>query len=418
MKRIGFASLCLMGLLLALWFLAGPISRWRGEKRIGAARAVLYYRDPMNPSYVSDRPGKAPDGMDLEPVYAEANATPTPKPLTAPAVEAGPERQDLSGVRVGRVESSPTTHVLRTFGRVTPAEDRIFPVTAGVEGWVAEVSPGTATGTTVKQGQPLVSVYGRDFTAAQRAFLYALRLVENPPPQIAGAVQDQPTVTLAEARLGLQNIGVGDAQIQQLTKDRQVMLHVSLTAPAGGVIVSRNVFPQQKFDRGTELLRIADLSHVWIVADLLGGDASYIRSGSKALLSLPNQPAPPFRATVAQALPQLERESQAMKVRLEADNPRLTLRPDMLVDIEFQVTLPDAITVPAEAIVQSGQRSTVFVKRGEGVFEPRDVDTGWRFGGRVQILRGVNPGESIAVSGTFLLDSEIHMRRGDSRTHD
>ena len=395
MKRVGLASLCLAGVSVAFWFLAGSIS----QRGTGTQKR---------------------DVAGLQPVYADVNApAATTRSLPTPSVmHLSPERLQLSGVRLGRVEKTSTTHMLRTFGRVMLDERRVFPVSTGGEGWVSQISPGTGTGDTVKQGQPLVSVYGRDFTAAQRGFLYALRAFENPPPSTPGDAQDPPSLTFKEARLVLQNMGFGEAQIQQLTKDRQVMLDVSLTAPAGGVIVTRNVFPQQKFDRGAELFRIADLSHVWVIADVLGGDAAYIRSGDTARLSLPKQPATALRARVGEALPRFDRESRTLQVRLEADNPQLILRPDMLVDLEFTVTLAEAITVPADAVVDSGLHSTVFVNRGEGVFESRVVDTGWRFGDRVQIVRGVNPGESIAVSGTFLLDSESRMRQQGSGKHD
>ena len=297
-------------------------------------------------------------------------------------------------------------------------EDRVFPLSAAGDGWVTRILSGTATGNTVRKGQPLVVVYARDYTAAERTFLYAMRALENPPPVAPGDYQNQPAQTLQEARLVLQNMGFGEAQIEQLAKTRQVMLDVPLTAPASGVIVTRNVFLKQAFGRGVELFRIADLSHVWIVADLFGDDAAYVQRGATARLSLTNRSAPPLRATVGEALSPFDGESRTLKLRLGADNPHLILRPGMPVDLEFQVTLPEAVHVPADAVVDSGLRKTVFVDRGGGSFESRVVETGWRFGGRVQIVHGLNPGESIVVSGTFLLDSESHMRQGNSGRHD
>jgi Cu(I)/Ag(I) efflux system membrane fusion protein len=233
--------------------------------------------------------------------------------------------------------------------------------------------------------------------------------MENPPPVAPGDIQDQPAQTWREARLVLQKMGFGEDQIQQLATTRQVALDVSLTAPASGIVVMRNVFANQEFARGAELFRIADLSHVWIVADLFGDEAAYVRSGAAALVSLPNRPATTLRATVGEALPRFDGESRTLKLRMEADNPHLILRPDMPVDLEFRITLPEAITVPADAVVDSGLRKTVFADRGDGTFEPRSVETGWRFGGRVQIVHGLNAGESIVVAGTFLLDSELRM---------
>lgn len=390
--------------------------RHRAENKTSSvpARTILYYRDPMHPSYTSDRPGKAPDcGMDLEPVYVGE-----PARATSGMVQVTPERQQMIGVRVVRVEAAATTQTLRTLGRVMADESRVFPMIAGGEGWVNEVMPETATGNTVHKGQPLAVVYGKDYTAAQRSFLYALRNSENKPSAIPGDVQDQPAFTLQEAELVLQNMGFGEAQIQQLMKIRKVMLETTLTAPGSGVVLARNIFPKQKFAQGAELFKIADLSHVWIVADMFGEDGRYIPSGSTAFISLPLQPEKKLRATVGEALPSFDSESRTFKLRLEAENPKLTLRPDMFVDVEFQVNLPKAIAVPAEAVIDSGREKTVYVARGQGMFEPRVVETGWRFGNRVQIVRGLQPGESVVVSGNFLLDSESRMRQADAGRHD
>ena len=196
------------------------------------------------------------------------------------------------------------------------------------------------------------------------------------------------------------------------------MLDVEVSAPAAGVIVARNVFPKQHFDRDVELFRIADLSHVWIVAKLLGDDQASIQTGASAQVFLPGRPEPALRATVSEALGRFDGASRSLDLRLEADNPQLILRPDMFVDLLFSVTLPEATTVPAEAIVESGLTTTVYVDRGGGNFEPCAVQTGWRFGGRVQIVSGLTAGESIVVSGSALLDSQTRMWRGDAGVHD
>jgi membrane fusion protein, copper/silver efflux system len=423
MKKVQLASLCLVG-ATAVCFLASSLFRdTAATKALNTpVRTILYYRDPMHPSYTSDRPGKAPDcGMDLQPVYAdESDSTQTAKPQGASGViQVSRERQQMIGVRLGRVERSSTKQILRTLGRVVPSENSVFPVTAGGDGWVTQIFPDATTGKTVREGQPLAIIYGQEYDTAQRSFLYALLASENPPPPARrGDTQDQLALTLQEAKLALRSLGFGETQIQQLAKSRQVIPDVTLTAPAAGIIVARNAFLKQKFERGAELFRIADLSHVWIDADMFGGDEAYIRGGSSAEVSLPDRPTATLRATVSEALPRFDAESRTLKLRLEVANPNLILRPDMFVDLAFSISLPEATTVPADAVVESGLRKTVFVDRGEGMFEPRTVETGWHFGGRVQIVHGLNPGESIVVSGNFLLDSESHMRSGDAGGHD
>jgi membrane fusion protein, copper/silver efflux system len=420
MNRVWLTGIGIVAVSSALWLVAG--SRHQPLAATGLTdRAPLYYRDPMHPSFTSSRPGKAPDcGMDLEPVYAEGThpLRGDAQPAASPLIDATREHQEMMGVRLGRVERARTAGTLRTQGRIALDEDRVFPLAAAGDGWITQILPGTTAGQTVRAGQPLVVVYGREYEAAQRAFLYALRASENPPPSFPGDSLDQTAQTLQESKRVLQNMGFGASQIEQLTKTRQVTLDVTLTAPSAGVIVSRTVFPGQRFDRGAELFRVADLSHLWVIADLFGDDDSHVKSGDVAQLSLANRSDISLRATVAEALPRFDGGSRTVKIRLGVANPELALRPEMFVNLEFPVSLPEALTIPSDAIVESGLRKTVFVSQGGGVFEPRAVETGWRFGGRVQILHGLSAGDSIVVSGTFLLDSASRMRRGDAGGHD
>lgn len=420
MNRVWLTGVGIVGVSTALWFVAGSRHEPLAATSL-TVRTPVYYRDPMHPSFTSSRPGKAPDcGMELEPVYADADRSllQDAQPTASRLIDATHEHQQMMGVRLGRVESARTTGTLRALGRVSLDEGRVFPLAASGDGWVTQILPGTAPGQTVRAGQPLVVVYGREYEAAQRAFLYALRASENPPPSFPGDSLDQATQTLQESRRVLENMGLGEAQIRQLAKTRQVTLDVTLTAPAAGVIVTRSVLQKQRFDRGNELFRIADLSRLWVIADLFGDDDSHVRSGDVARLSPVNRPDISLRAMVAEALPRFDGGSRAVKVRLEVANPELALRPEMFVNLDFPISLPEAITVPPDAIVESGLSRTVFISRGDGVFEPRAVETGWRFGGRVQVLHGLNAGDSIVVSGTFLLDSASRMRRGDAGGHD
>jgi hypothetical protein len=215
-----------------------------------SAGAILYYRDPMHPSYTSDKPGKAPDcGMELEPVYKDTRDSDAKTALTLPGtIRLNPEQRQMIGVTLASVEKSAAAGTLRTIGRVVVEEDRVFPVTAGGEGWVTQLSPGTATGDFVKKGQALAVVYGREYATAERTFLYALRSLESSRSANLGDYQDQPAVVIQEARLVLQNMGFRDAQIQQLEKNRQI-IWTSSSPPADGVIVARNILCNE-FDRG------------------------------------------------------------------------------------------------------------------------------------------------------------------------
>lgn len=374
------------------------------------ARAILYYRDPMHPSYVSNKPGIAPDcGMALEPVYADSQDSFQGAGRTPGMVSVSPEKQRLLGLVVGRVDHRSLTKTIRVLGHVTPEEPRTFPLNAGADGVVRKVFAGW-TDTWVKKGQPLVSVYGREYLTGQRTFLYALRALHTDPQTATPDILDQPSFAVEEARLNLLDMGFGEAQVEQIMRDRKPTLDVLLVAPASGIILTRNVFPEQRFNRGTELFRVADLSQVWISADVFGDDIQYIRQGAPARVLTPAAPAKQLLARVTDAQPRFDATTQTLEIRLEAPNPTTALLPDMPVDVELSVTVPNILSVPADAVLDSGSQKTVFVAAGNGNFEPRPVETGSRFEDRVQILKGLQPGDLIVSAGNFLLDSESRMR--------
>jgi RND family efflux transporter MFP subunit len=206
------------------------------------------------------------------------------------------------------------------------------------------------------------------------------------------------------------------AQLEELKRTREIPETIRIVAPADGLVLARSISPGQRFERGAEWYRIADLRHAWILADVFQHEAPHLRPGTQATVSLPDQRAA-IGARVSSVLPQFDGPTRTLKVRLEADNPHYVLRPDMFVDVDLKITLPPAITVPADAVLDSGVATTVFVERGNGTFEQRAVETGWRLGDRVEIVKGLEHGERIVTAGTFLLDSESRMRKGGASAH-
>jgi RND family efflux transporter MFP subunit len=199
-------------------------------------------------------------------------------------------------------------------------------------------------------------------------------------------------------------------QLEEMRRTRLVPATVRVSAPGAGVVLARDVSLGQKFGRGDELYVIADLRRVWIQAEAFGPEAEYVKPGMTADLTVPGR-ARTLRATVSRdVLPEFDAKTQSARFRLEADNPDYVLRPDMFVDVGLAVSLPEAITVPGSAVLDSGLTRTVFVATGESAFEPRPVETGWQFGGQVAILRGLAPGDRVVVAGTFLLDSDSRMK--------
>jgi RND family efflux transporter MFP subunit len=325
------------------------------------------------------------------------------------AMKISPEKQQLIGVQVSPVERTSGTRTLRLFGRVAPDEARVYKLNAGGEGFIREVSPVT-TGSRVEKGQALASFSAPDFVTSIQVYILAL----NAADRVTDA-NNTAASNLRQRVEKLQNLGMSDLQIEEIRQTREIPAAIRIVAPADGIVLARNVSPGQKFERGAEWYRIAGLGRVWILADVFENEAHYLRPRVRAQVSLPHQ-RKTLPARVTEVLPQFDAATRTLKVRLEADNPGYVLRPEMFVDVELPITLPPTIAVPADAVIDSGLRKTVFVERGDGIFEARQVETGWRFGDSVEIVEGLAPGERIVTSGTFLLDSESRMKSASAGT--
>ncbi|MFP5212447.1 MAG: efflux RND transporter periplasmic adaptor subunit [Acidobacteriota bacterium] len=500
MKKIAYAFLLLS--FIAGFFMGGAWTRQRktgGTEAGPGGRRILHYVDPMNPSHTSDRPGTAPCGMALEPVYedeepaAKSAKAPQAAPMPTGTVKIAPRKQQLMGVQVGTVEMTSEIFKIRTLGRATPDENRIYRILAGDGGWIWDIHDST-TGSLVDEDQLMGTLYNYQFIARQQQYLYALDLVDRqrqqqpgapapasvepasePPGEQAGADSGEPSGDvpgdgpLAEppavhgiqcangsmgtlpvggqqqvperfvvpmdafdmsetpggviptggvfyfnnplelSKLELYNLGVGDHQLREIAKTRQMEKNLEIRSPVRGIVISRNVSPRQRFEKGGELFRVANIDRIWVMADVYWREAEYIKCGGRARVTLPGRDTA-FEATVSDVPSQFDPVTRVLKVRLDVENPDIVLRPDMFVDVEFLVTMPPALTVPADAVINSGMKRTVFVDLGEGYFEPREVRTGYHFGDRVQVVEGLEPGERIVVAGNFLLDSESKMK--------
>jgi Cu(I)/Ag(I) efflux system membrane fusion protein len=392
---------------------------WHGKKSggggTGGARKILYYVDPMHPAYKSDKPGIAPDcGMQLEPVYEDGStggAGDTPK--VPGTVSIDPAKQQAVGLQVGTASKSSVTGTLRLLGRVAPDERRLHVISALVDGRVVSMG-NNSTGAFVRKGEMLATFYAPEAQTASQAFVIALIQADRGyGPASAAASTPQAQAALLrnpqQYEATLRNLGMGDAQIEKIVKDRVYLENVDIVSPIDGIILVRNITGGLRFVKGTELYRIADLGRVWILVDVYEREGRLLKPGTRVRAISPNQ-GREFPAVVSEVLPGFDASTRTLKVRLAADNPGFLLRPDMFVDIEVPARMPPAVNVPAEAVLDTGTRKTVFVERGEGRFEPRPVETGWQMGGRVEILRGLAEGERIVVSGNFLVDSESRMQ--------
>jgi multidrug efflux pump subunit AcrA (membrane-fusion protein) len=395
--------------LLGAMFAAGYAVRATRHPVSPPARRILYWVDPMHPQYTSDKPGIAPDcGMTLEPVYADDvnpiahEGAHTDTHVPPGAIQIPPERLQLIGVKYATAELGRTSRTIRAFGKIAVDETRIGHVHTRIDGWIDKVFV-DFTGDIVTQGQPMLTIYSPEMLASQEELLLAARAREVMPSLYDAALR----------RLQLWDLS--NDQIQDVLRTSQPIRNITVHAPMSGVVTERKAFPNQKVTPDSDLYTISDLTHIWIVADVFESDIAAIKVGDAAAVTFTNVGAPPLATRITYIQPQVDPTTRTLKVRLDADNPGMRMKPEMYVNVEFAVTGPQQLTVPVDAVLDSGERQTVFVDLGNGYLQPRQVVVSERTGDRATIASGLTPGERVVSSGTFLIDSETQLKSPGAR---
>jgi multidrug efflux pump subunit AcrA (membrane-fusion protein) len=358
---------------------------------------VLYWRAPMNPTEIYDKPGKSAMGMDLVPVYKDDMADPE-------AVKIDPVTQQNMGIRLGKVTKGPLIHTLRTYGHITPDETRTAQVNLKTSGWIDKLHV-DFTGKYVEKGEPLFDMYSPELVAAQEEYLVAFRTLG----QSRGAGGK---TMLDSSRNRLRYFDVPESEIKALEESGKVKKTVMIRSPLSGFVIQRNAEEGSYIKAGNMVFRIADLSRVWVDAHIYEYELSMIEQGQKAEMTLPYLPGKTFSGTVAYVYPYLQPKTRDLIVRLVFQNPEMELKPEMYADIRIKAVFKgEGLTVPSEAVIRTGRRNVVFISSGNGKFHPRDVILGPLLDNeRVQVLAGLTDGESVVISGQFLLDSESNLK--------
>ena len=399
--------------LIAAAFAGGYVyARWFGNAAVAStpARKILYWVDPMHPQYKSDKPGIAPDcGMKLVPVYASAAPAATAEALPPGTVQITPEKQQLIGVRSSTAEYETVTDSIRAAARVTLDETRISKVQSRLEGWIDKVFA-DFTGRQVHKGEPLLTIYSPEALATQQEYLLAVRaqgtMSGNPLHEMLESTDN----LVAAARKRLELFDISGPQIDEILRTGKPIENLTLEAPFSGFVMERNAFPKQHVTPETVLYTVADLSTVWVIADVYEYEAANVHLNQPATLTLAYAPGRVFRGRVSNILPQVDPATRTLKVRLAFDNPGFALKPEMYGEVQLQTGGARRLVVPQSAVLNSGDRQVVFLDRGNGNFEPRNVKTGVQSGDRIEILSGLEPGERIVTSGNFLIDSESQLK--------
>lgn len=393
--------LCTVGVVLAA---DGPK---KGEVDPKTGKVIKYWVAPMDPTYIRDEPGKSPMGMDLVPVYEEVGG----EKLPASTIRIDPVTMQNMGVRTDLVRRMKIAKSIRALGTVAYDETKVHAINLKFDGWVEKLHV-NFVGESVKKGQPLLEIYSPELVTAQEEYLLAVRQMNSlggsPYPSIGKNAKN----LLAAARQRLLYWDLEPSQINQLARTGKVVKALTVFSPVDGVVTKKKVLAGQFIKAGMNQYEIADLSAVWVDVEIYEYELPYIHKGMAAQMDLSYLPGKKFQGEVLFVYPYLNPKTRTARLRLAFDNTDGLLKPEMYGNVFLESVIdPNGLVIPQEAVIDSGVRKVVFISRGEGKFEPRDVQLGIEAADSTfQVLAGLKEGDNIVVSAQFMFDSESRLR--------
>ena len=359
--------------------------------RPAAASVKQRYHCPMHPTYVSDKPGDCPIcNMALVPMEQDEHEAAVAFAGRV-AIKLSPEKQQLIGLTTAPVEMRELQPSIRTVGRVDYAEPNVAWINTKIMGWIEKLHV-DATGQYVKKGDPLLEIYSPDLVTAQREYL------------VAG----ESTKESARRRLELWDIT--ENQIQELESTGKPRKTLVIASPMDGYVVEKTALAGKSVMPGENLYRIADLTRVWIYADVYEYEMAHVKAGQQAYVTASYAGARPVIGKVSYIYPYLEAQTRTVKVRIESPNPNLRLKPEMYVDVGIELAGDKVLAIPASAVIDTGARQIAFVDAGEGRLEPRELHIGTRTDDYFEVISGVAEGERVVTRALFLVDSESQLK--------
>ena len=366
------------------------------KARAAGARKVLYYRNPMGLPDTSPVPKKDSMGMDYIPVYEGEDEE-------GSSFKVSLDKVQRSGVRTELVGERKITRPMRGVGTVKYDERRLTVVTVRADGFVEDLFV-NATGQPINAGEPLFRFYSKDIQLAQADLIVAAGIKASGNPEL---ITDSAKGTIQRLR----NLAVPESRIEEVLATRTNPRTIDWPSPATGTVIEKRIINGQQVLAGAELYRIADLSNVWVIAEVAESDLAGIEVGTPAAITLRAYPNDPVEGRVNFIYPDIRPETRTARVRIEVPNPDGRLKIDMYADVVFSVANEDAVVaIPNSAVIDSGTRQLVLVSRGSGRFEPRSVKLGRRGEGYVEVREGVSPGDEVVTAATFLIDAESNLK--------
>jgi|SRR5579859_2789771 len=371
-------------------------------------RKILYWYDAMNPQHTYDKPGKAPDGMDLVPKYGEDEDAAMSN-MAVGTVKIPPQKQELIGVRTAIVQRETLVRKVRTTGEITADETRIAHVHVKINGFIEDVFV-NSVGQLVKKGEPLFTLYSPDLVSTQEEYLIAKRGEKYLGGSQFAEVSQGAESLLRSTRERLKLWDISDDQIKKLDETGEVSRTLTFYSPIRGFVMERKAFPQTAITPDMDLYSITDLSSIWVNADVYEYEVPFVKVGQTAVMQLSYYPGKSYTGKITYIYPTVDPVTRTVKVRIELPNPAFELKPQMFATVELNINYGNQVLIPQEAVMDSGDKQYVFVVHDGGVFEPRTIQMGAKLEGKVAVLSGLKAGETIVTSGNFLIDSESRLK--------
>ncbi len=369
-------------------------------------RKILYWTDPMIPGYRAKGPGKSPMNMDLIPVYESE---------VEGEVHINPATEQSMGVRTAPVEIRVLSGSVRAAGVVAYDETRVANIQSKTSGWIEHLYV-NATGERVKKGDYLLEIYSPDLVATEEEFLLALRNRDATKGSPAAEVAQRGGEMYEAARKRLEYLDVPAHQIKDIEVNRKVFKTLHIHSPFNGVVVQKMVTEGMQVSPGMTLYTVADLSKVWVLAEVYEYELQGVHNGARVKMTLEAYPGKTYTGAITYIYPFLEKETRTVKVRIEFENPRGELKPDMYAQVEILAGKErKGLSVPKEAVIRGGKRDMVIVAFGGGRYAPRQVKLGTESEGYFEVLEGLKEGDKVVTSAQFLIDSESSLKEATQK---
>jgi Cu(I)/Ag(I) efflux system membrane fusion protein len=396
---------CLLLAAAALSYIFYTGSWQKVAEKIGIAKAEK--TAPAAPS--SHQHGSGP--IPAETKVAKESVTQVAE--EAPTVEIPTDKQQLIGLQTVKAAIKPLQKVIRTVGRIEYDEKKLATVNTKIEGWIEKLHV-DYTGRYVKKGEPLAEIYSPELVATQKEFLNTLKWAsqgkEVKDERVSLLLTKDAAVILEAAKERLRLWDISEEQISQIEKTGKPVRTLTIYSPVSGYVIQKTAVQGMRVMPGEKLFDVVDLSTVWIVSDIYEYELPLIKVGQTARIGLSYFPGQEFSSRVDYVYPSLSGDTRTAKARFTIPNPDGVLKPQMFTNVEIKINLGSRLAVPTAAVIDTGMRQIVYVDKGEGNFEPREVELGLRSEDLVEIIRGLKAGEKVAASANFLVDSEAQLK--------